>query len=176
MPNPRVLVDGRVVSHPTAGGRGVGRYTIGLVRAMRAAGADVVVLVDSVRDDREWRSAIDGIVTAPLTRTAMSNEPASTWFLCTQMMLHPVALDVVPRAATDAGLRVVGVLHDVIPYRYPDRYLADASARVQARLRAGLVRTFDLLLSNSTFSADTASVVLGWTVRFAGVHWPTSPA
>lgn len=160
MPNPRVLVDGRVISHPTAGGRGVGRYTIGLVRAMRAAGADVVVLVDSVRDDREWRSAIDGIVTAPLTRTAMSNEPASTWFLCTQMMLHPVALDVVPRAVTDAGLRVVGVLHDVIPYRYPDRYLVDASARVQARLRAGLVRTFDLLLSNSTFSADTASAVL----------------
>jgi len=161
--NPRVLVDGRVVSHPTAGGRGVGRYTIGLVRAMRAAGADVVVLVDSVRDDREWRNAIDGIVTAPLTRTAMSNEPASTWFLCTQMMLHPIPLDVVPRAVTEAGLRVAGVLHDVIPYRYPDRYLVEDSARVQARLRASLVRTLDLLLSNSTFSADTAAEVLGFS-------------
>lgn len=162
MANPRVLVDGRVISHPTAGGRGIGRYTIGLVRAMRAAGADVTVLVDASADDHEWRTAIEGVRTAPLTRAAMLAEPPSSWFLCTQMMLHPVALDVVPRAVTEAGLRVVGVLHDVIPYRYPDRYLVEDSARVLARLRAGLVRTFDRLLSNSTFSADTASVVLGF--------------
>ncbi|NDF32885.1 MAG: hypothetical protein EB147_11770, partial [Acidimicrobiia bacterium] len=90
-------------------------------------------------------------------------EPTTTWFLCTQMMLHPVALDVVPQAVTEAGLRVAGVLHDVIPYRYPDRYLVEDSARVQARMRAGLVRTFDRLLSNSTFSADTASNVLGFS-------------
>ena len=67
MANARVLVDGRVISHPTAGGRGIGRYTIGLVRAMRTAGADVAVLVDASADDREWRAAIDGIVTVPLT-------------------------------------------------------------------------------------------------------------
>jgi glycosyltransferase involved in cell wall biosynthesis len=160
--NARVLVDGRVISHPTAGGRGIGRYTIGLVRAMRTAGADVAVLVDASADDREWRAAIDGIVTVPLTRAAILAEPSSAWFLCTQMMLHPIALDVVPLAVTEAGLRVVGVLHDVIPYRYPDRYLVEDSARVQARLRAGLVRTFDRLLSNSTFSADSASMVLGF--------------
>ncbi|MFZ9157033.1 MAG: glycosyltransferase [Ilumatobacteraceae bacterium] len=163
MTTPRVLVDGRVISHPTAGGRGVARYTIGLVRAMRAAGADVVVSVDTSSDDREWRDAIDGIVTIPLTRSTILAEPTTTWFLCTQMMLHPVALDVVPRAVTEAGLRVAGVLHDVIPYRYPDRYLVEDSARVQARMRAGLVRTFDRLLSNSTFSADTASNVLGFS-------------
>ncbi|NDE81767.1 MAG: glycosyltransferase family 1 protein, partial [Actinobacteria bacterium] len=156
-------MDGRVISHPTAGGRGVARYTIGLVRAMRVAGADVVVLVDSSNDDREWCGAIDGIVTIPLTRSTILAEPTTTWFLCTQMMLHPVALDVVPQAVTEAGLRVAGVLHDVIPYRYPDRYLVEDSARVQARMRAGLVRTFDRLLSNSTFSADTASNVLGFS-------------
>ena len=42
---PQVLVDGRVISHPTAGGRGVGRYTIGLVRAMHESGAVVTVMV-----------------------------------------------------------------------------------------------------------------------------------
>ncbi|MEY3618525.1 MAG: hypothetical protein RL726_1223, partial [Actinomycetota bacterium] len=160
MANLRVLVDGRVISHPTAGGRGVGRYTIGLVRAMRAAGADVVVLVDSTQDDHEWRAAIDGVVTEPLTRNTIHAEPPSTWFMCTQMMLHPIALDVVPLAVAEADLRVVGILHDVIPYRHPDRYLVEDAARVQARLRAILVRTFDRLLSNSTFSADTASAVL----------------
>jgi glycosyltransferase involved in cell wall biosynthesis len=159
---PRVLVDGRVISHPTAGGRGVGRYTIGLVRAMRAAGADMVVLVDSLADARQWTDLIEGIATAPLTRASITSEPRSTWFMCTQMMLHPVSLDVVPRAVTEAGLRVVGVLHDVIPQRYPDRYLIDLPGRVQASLRPSLVRTFDALLSNSTFSADSASAVLGF--------------
>ncbi|MSZ72248.1 MAG: hypothetical protein F2716_07955, partial [Actinobacteria bacterium] len=41
---PKVLVDGRVISHPTAGGRGVGRYTIALVRAMHESGASVTVM------------------------------------------------------------------------------------------------------------------------------------
>ncbi|MFM8563450.1 MAG: glycosyltransferase family 4 protein, partial [Acidimicrobiia bacterium] len=150
------------MSHPTAGGRGVGRYTVGLVRAMRAAGADVVVLVDSDDDTAQWRASIDGIDTTELARPTILAEPASTWFLCTQMMLHPIPLDVVPRAVTEAGLAVVGVLHDVIPYRHPDRYLVEDSARVQSRLRASLVRTFDRLLSNSTFSADTAAEVLGF--------------
>jgi glycosyltransferase involved in cell wall biosynthesis len=61
---------------------------------------------------------------------------------------------------TEAGLRVVGVLHDVIPYRYPEIYLTDPSALRQSQLRAMLVRTFDAMVSNSTFSADTGSAVL----------------
>ena len=157
---PRVLVDGRVMSHPTAGGRGIGRYTIGLVRSLVSAGADVVVLNDSRDDERLWREAIPGLVCAPMTRQAILGEGASTWFMCTQMMLHPVCLDVVPEAVTEAGLRVVGVLHDVIPQRYPDRYLVDPNARTQAVMRALMVRTFDAMMANSTFSADTASVVL----------------
>ena len=157
---PRVLVDGRVMSHPTAGGRGIGRYTIGLVRSLVSAGADVVVLNDSRDDERLWREAIPGLVCTPMTRQAILGEGASTWFMCTQMMLHPVCLDVVPEAVTEAGLRVVGVLHDVIPQRYPDRYLVDPNARTQAVMRAPMVRTFDAMMANSTFSADTASAVL----------------
>jgi glycosyltransferase involved in cell wall biosynthesis len=76
------------------------------------------------------------------------------------MMLHPIPLDVVPRMITKAGLRVVGVLHDVIPYRYPEQYFCDPSALRQSQLRAMLVRTFDAMVANSTFSADTGSPVL----------------
>lgn len=157
---PRVLVDGRVMSHPTAGGRGIGRYTVGLVRSLVGAGADVVVLNDSRSDERQWCDAIPDLTCAPLTRATIRGESPSSWFLCTQMMLYPVCLDVVPRVVTEAALRVAGVLHDVIPQRYPDRYLVDPNARTQAAMRAPMVRTFDLMVANSTFSADTASTVL----------------
>jgi len=149
-----------VVTHPTAGGRGVGRFTIGLVRAVAGAGADVVIATNSIDDENAWSTALPGATLVPLTRATILAESPDTWFMCTQMMLHPILLDVVPLAVTEAGLRVVGVLHDVIPQRYPDRYLVDDNARLQAALRAPLVRTFDRLVANSTFSADTASEVL----------------
>ena len=46
------LVDGRVIDHPTAGDRGVGRYTIGFVRAMMSAGINTTVLC-STRQQRD---------------------------------------------------------------------------------------------------------------------------
>ena len=156
----QVLVDGRVISHPTAGGRGVGRYTIGLVRALHESGAAVTVMNSSVVDEQLWLDAIPTLKVAPFEPSTVRATTADTWFMCTQMMLHPIPLDVVPRMITEAGLRVVGVLHDVIPYRYPDQYLSDPSALRQSQLRAMLVRTFDAMVANSTFSADTGASIL----------------
>ena len=160
MVQPQVLVDGRVISHPTAGGRGVGRYTIGLVRAMHESGAMVKVMNTSDADKQKWLDAIPTLRVAPFEPSTVREASPDTWFMCTQMMLHPIPLDVVPRMITEAGLRVVGVLHDVIPYRYPEQYLRDPSALRQSQLRAMLVRTFDAMVANSTFSADTGSPVL----------------
>ena len=157
---PQVLVDGRVISHPTAGGRGVGRYTIGLVRAMHESGAMVTVMNASEVDEQKWLDAIPTLRVAPFEPSTVREASPDTWFMCTQMMLHPIPLDVVPRMITEAGLRVVGILHDVIPYRYPEQYLCDPSALRQSQLRAVLVRTFDAMVANSTFSADTGSPVL----------------
>ena len=159
---PQVLVDGRVISHPTAGGRGIGRYTIGLVRALHESGAVVTVMNSSLHDEQLWLDAIPALTVAPFEPSTVRSVSADTWFMCTQMMLHPIPLDVVPRMITEAGLRVVGVLHDVIPYRYPDQYLRDPSALRQSQLRAMLVRTFDAMVANSTFSADTGASVLGF--------------
>ena len=159
---PQVLVDGRVISHPTAGGRGVGRYTIALVRAMHESGAVVTVMNSSVEDEQLWLDAIPTLHVAPFEPSTVRSVSAETWFMCTQMMLHPIPLDVVPRMITEAGLRVVGVLHDVIPYRFPEQYLKDPSALRQSQLRAMLVRTFDAMVANSTFSADTSASVLNF--------------
>jgi glycosyltransferase involved in cell wall biosynthesis len=159
---PQVLVDGRVISHPTAGGRGVGRYTIGLVRAMHESGASVTVMNDSAVDEQKWLDAIPSLRVAPFEPSTVRAASPDTWFMCTQMMLHPIPLDVVPRMITEAGLRVVGILLDVIPYRYPERYLTDPGALRQSQLRALLVRTFDAMLADSTFAADTSASVLNF--------------
>jgi glycosyltransferase involved in cell wall biosynthesis len=116
----------------------------------------------SVIDEQLWLDAIPTLTVAPFEPSTVRSATADTWFMCTQMMLHPIPLDVVPRMITEAGLRVVGVLHDVIPYRYPEQYLTDPSALRQSQLRAMLVRTFDAMVANSTFSADTSASVLGF--------------
>lgn len=156
------LIDGRVITHPTAGGRGVGRYTIGFVRAMVSAGLDPVVLHTDDSQERLWTEAIPGIRTAPLDPGVVRDAAESErWFVCTQLMLHPVPLDVVPRIVTEAGLPVAAIIHDVIPQRHPERYLADPNAAAQTALRTLLCRTIDRFCANSAFTADTGSVELG---------------
>ncbi len=80
-----------------------------------------------------------------------------TWYVATQLMLHPVPLDPIPRVITEAGLPVAAVMYDVIPYRFPEQYQVEPSARRQAQLRAPLARTCDALLAISQFAAVTAA-------------------
>jgi glycosyltransferase involved in cell wall biosynthesis len=161
--SPHVLVDGRVIDHPTAGGRGVGRYTIGFVRALVHSGMTTTVMCATVRQKELWQNEIAGVLTAPLRRDSLDGISADTnrWFVCTQLMLHPIPLDVIPRFITEAGVPVVAIVHDVIPHRHPERYLTDPFAAVQTRLRSVAARSVDLLLANSTFTADTAAIELG---------------
>ena len=58
-----------------------------------------------------------------------------TWYVATQLMLHPIPLDPIPRVITEAGLPVAAVMYDVIPYRFPEQYQVEPSARRQAQLR-----------------------------------------
>lgn len=161
--SPHVLVDGRVIDHPTAGGRGVGRYTIGFVRALIRAHMTTTVMCATSRQRALWRSEIAEVLTVPFRPDQLDSVADGTnrWFVCTQLMLHPIPLDVIPRFITEAGLPVAAIVHDVIPQRHPERYLADPFAAVQTRLRSVTARSVDLLLANSTFTADTAAIELG---------------
>lgn len=158
---PQVLVDGRVIHHPTAGSRGIGRYTVSLVGALRTAGADVTVLVDSPQQATAWRSTVADVVVAPMSPGVFRAASSDTWFLCTQLMLHPIPLDVIPRAVTESGMRVMAVMYDVIPQRWPERYLVDEAALRMSQLRTMLARTVDRFIAISSFTADTAAVELG---------------
>ena len=156
------LVDGRVIDHPTAGERGVGRYTIGFVRAMLSAGIDTTVLCSTRQQRVRWQDAIPEVTVKHLSRDAIdASRDHEPWFICTQLMLHPVPLDVIPSIITEADLRVAAIVHDVIPQRFPERYLTNDHARVQTRLRTLTCRSIDRFCANSTFTADTSAIELG---------------
>ena len=156
------LVDGRVIDHPTAGGRGIGRYTIGFVRAMLSAGISTTVLCSTNEQHRRWKHAIPEVSTSPFLRDVFeAARDAEPWFICTQLMLHPVPLDVIPRVVTDLDLKVAAIVHDVIPQRFPELYLSDRPAQLQTRLRTLTCRSIDQFCANSTFTADTSAVELG---------------
>lgn len=154
----RLLVDARPVDHPTARQRGIGRYVTGLLRGLTEIGAPVVALHGSDVEAEVLTDVVPGLPLAPWSpQVVRQHAHDGTWYLATQLMLHPVPLDPVPFIITEARLPVAAVMYDVIPERYPERYQVQPAARVQAQLRSSLARTLDALLAISTFSADTAA-------------------
>ena len=165
-----LLVDARPVGHPTARQRGIGRYVTGFLRGLTAIGVPVVALYDSDDEAQALAEAIPTLTLRPWSRAEVRrhSEPGA-WYVATQLMLHPIPLDPVPRVITEARLPVAAIMYDVIPYRFPDRYQAEPDARAQAMLRAPLARTLDVLLAISDFAAATAAVELDYPAHRIGV-------
>jgi glycosyltransferase involved in cell wall biosynthesis len=157
-----LLVDARPIEHPTARNRGIGRYTTGILQGLVEVGVPVTALAaDSAQADliRPQVPNVDVAVWSPSVVRAHATTGA--WYLATGLFLHPNSFDPVPATITRAGLPVAGIMYDVIPYRYPERYLADPSARRMAELRKPLARTVDVVLAISEFAATTSIAELG---------------
>ena len=158
-----LLVDARPVDHPTARQRGIGRYVTGLLAGLRDMGAPVIALHGTDAEAEVLADTVPGLALRRWSPQAVREHASDgSWFLATQLMLHPIPLDPIPRCITDARLPVAAVMYDVIPYRYPEQYLTDPSARRQAELRAPLARTVDALLAISDFAAATAAEALAY--------------
>ena len=158
-----LLVDARPVDHPTARQRGIGRYVTGLLEGLVAIDAPVIALYGSDVEAETLAAAIPGLSMQRWgAQVVRDHAEPGTWYLATQLMLHPVSLDPIPSIITQARLPVAAVVYDVIPYRFPETYLADPNARRQAQLRAPLARTVDTLLAISEFAADTAAAELNF--------------
>ena len=153
-----LLVDARPISHPTAGGRGIGNYTLGLLHGLVSIGASFTALVE-----HDQRLGIRGVPASSIEtfgREIVRRTREGTWYVATGMFLHPLSFDPIPAIITERRLPVAEVVHDVIPLQQPDVYLVDERARRLATLRAGLARTADLHVANSRYSASTAIDVL----------------
>jgi glycosyltransferase involved in cell wall biosynthesis len=158
-----LLVDARPLDHPTARQRGIGRYVTGLLAGLRDIDAPVIALFGSDTEADVLAATVPGITAEPWSpQTVRRHVADGTWYLATQLMLHPIPLDPIPRCITDSHLPVAAVMYDVIPYRYPELYLEEPNARRQADLRAPLTRTIDTLLAISDFAASTAAVELDY--------------
>jgi glycosyltransferase involved in cell wall biosynthesis len=165
-----LLVDARPVDHPTARQRGIGRYVTGLLTGLRDIGAPVVALYGTDVEAEVLDDAVPGLTLRRWGPQAVRDHAAEhTWYLATQLMLHPIPLDPIPRCITDARLPVAAVMYDVIPYRHPELYLNEPNARRQADLRAPLARTVDQLLAISDFAAVTAAEELAFPIDRIGV-------
>ena len=161
-----LLVDARPLDHPTARQRGIGRYVTGLLTGLRDIDAPVVALYGTDAEADVLAATVPGIAAERWgPQTVRRHLSDRTWYLATQLMLHPIPLDPIPRCVTDARLPVAAVMYDVIPYRYPDLYFRDPNARRQASLRAPLARTVDALLAISDFAASTAAQELDYPLE-----------
>lgn len=161
----RILVDGRPVDHPTARQRGIGRYTAGFLAGLSRTGVSVTAAVSSGVEADVLRATAPHLDVRSWS-PALVREVAAEggWYVATQLMLHPVSLDPIPRAVTEARIPVAAVMYDVIPHRYPSRYLIDPAARRLADVRSMLARTVDGMLAISEFSARTAAETLGYSL------------
>jgi glycosyltransferase involved in cell wall biosynthesis len=161
-----LLVDARPVDHPTARQRGIGRYVTGLLRGLHAIDVPLVALHGSDAEAAVLAEAIPGLNLVRWSPSAIRPAARSgTWYIATQLMLHPIPLDPIPSVVTRARLPVAAVMYDVIPYRFPDQYQVEPNARRQAQLRAPLARTVDAMLAISQFSATTAAEELGFPIE-----------
>lgn len=153
-----LLVDARPVDHPTARQRGIGRYVTGLLTGLRDIDAPVIALYGSDAEAEVLSDAVPGLALRRWSPRIVGDRAVDgTWYLATQLMLHPIPLDPIPRCVSDAHLPVAAVMYDVIPYRYPELYFNEPNARRQAELRAPLARTVDALLAISDFAGATAA-------------------
>ncbi len=160
MHSQRVLVDARAIYHGTAGGRGIGNYTAGLIRGLVDVGASVTALVSGRGEIALVESQI-GRQVVSTWHPDVVRETSEAWYVATGMFLAPIAFDPIPRIITDAGLPVVGIMYDVIPFRHPELYFDNDAAIRQAAVRGHLARTVDITAAISQFSADTAIDHLG---------------
>ena len=90
---PHLLLDARPVEHPTARQRGIGRYVTGLIAGLCEVRAPFTALVDHDLQAATLAEAVPDVPLARWSPAVVRQAPTGTWYLATQLMLHPIALD-----------------------------------------------------------------------------------
>ena len=94
LPVTTLLADGRVVDHPTARDRGIGRYTTGLFQGLVEIGAPVVGLYGTDEEAELLETTVPGMEIHRWTpQVARAHLEPGAWYLATQLMLHPIPLE-----------------------------------------------------------------------------------
>ncbi len=162
--------------------RGIGRYTLGLGRAINdlEVAATFLVPPEYVSTDRATEIGLPLVPTSRgIIRQLRDRGPVV--FHSGSLFEMPVNAPVIPASVSRDGCAVAATLYDAIPYAEPERYQATDPMRRFYDLRAVLVRSCDRLLAISAHAATSAVDLLRLDPRRVttigtGVDAPFSPA
>ncbi len=165
-----IVLDIQALQSEAYARRGVGRHVGDLVRALRAAHPDVV-------DVFAWNDRFDrgGAIEALDAELGLGDRlrPFAALRGADVDLLHvPAPFSPLARAAGEANdwvemavpvraRRLVVTLHDLIPWRFPDRYLADPSDHARYQSRLAMLLAADQVLAVSQSAADDAVELVG---------------
>jgi glycosyltransferase involved in cell wall biosynthesis len=159
----RIGIDMLPLQSPGSRSRGVGRFSLDLVRAFFERGAQheyVLYVYDGYPTDKipehlraTQRTLVpERIFGQPNLRDAVESlARRNPDRLDALLLLNPFELchHYDPPAAPLNGLKVVSIVYDLIPFLFPDIYLADARNAAWNYRRLNTLRSHDLLLAIS---------------------------
>jgi glycosyltransferase involved in cell wall biosynthesis len=159
-------VDVQAAQNPSHAGRGIARYSVQFTRAIAGAGvplagvalspyhgAPTVDLPGDLATIASKRSAID-------LRRCVSDD-AYAYLLTSPMELALSPSRTLSTTSMTAADAVVGVIYDLIPQLFPDRYLLSPRSRRTYEARVALLPELDLVLAISEHTRRDAITHLG---------------
>ena len=165
--------------------RGIPRYTRDLTMALLANHSDVVkeVWIDNHLPPPKRLADFcgAGVLRAPSAdrRSRRSRQPVDVYHIMSpfEEVFSPLRTFYPPEVA---GARLVVTLYDLIPMKWPERYLPSDKLREKYTARQRLIREADLIIAISETTARDAQEVLGipkekFQVVYVGVSDQFSP-
>lgn len=154
-----IVFDLQALQSAVHGDRGIGRYVGDLARALLAEHPGAVDRF--AWNDRLLQSAAVeelGAAGAPLIAFSELAE-ADVDVLHVNSAFEPLPIDALLPPV--APRRLIVTVYDLIPYRFPDVYLADAAAAARYRTRLGMLATADAVVTDSRSAADDLVELVG---------------
>lgn len=152
---PDILVDVRCLQDPSFAARGIGRHALTLLRGA-PAGVRLIGLYDPAMPELD--EAVAGLL-AGVRASAYGAAQGMAAFVELSPMTHDPLF--VARVLQTPGLRRAAVVYDFIPLDAPERYLADAGARLDYTVQLRWLAEYDVLLPISESTAARTRLVLG---------------
>lgn len=147
------------------GERGIARYVQHLALALEAIDPTFVTTY-LVHDHLPVPGSLEGLIATGKTKLAseLSRTPpldGGIFLAGSAMEMAEPADRVLPTWARGPEWRLMAVLYDLIPQRFPEIYLRDPALARLVRARAEVLGSFDHLLAISEASANDATEILG---------------
>ncbi len=176
MPEPTsgVVVDVRALQSHEHAARGIGRYTLELIRAVEARSPELVraYVADPAFPMHERVREL--LPTGRLIRSddpELARRPPRVLHATSPFVEGHGRVEMLPRWASGVDTRLVATVYDLIPARFPEVYLRDPDVAARHDERLHLLRGCDRLLSiSSSTTADLTDLVGVPPERIVTIH------